>query len=195
MCGSLHCDQALFNPLLAALPRVLVVRPSEGATGRLLRSSLDFLSEELKRAAPDSETVVGRLCELLFVEALRHHIAQLPEGQRGWLAALKDRCVGNSLELIHADPAHPWTVEELARRSAVSRSGLAARFRELLGQPPAQYLTRWRLQLASRHLRDSDDGLARIAEAVGYASEAALSRAFKREVGRSPARFRKDCRS
>lgn len=194
VCGFLHLDQALFNPLLASLPRVLVSRPDASAPGRLLESSLEFMRRELEAEAPGGASVLARLTELLFVQVLRQHVAQLPERELGWLAALRDRAIGLSLRCIHEQPAHAWTVDELARRSAMSRSGFAARFSELLGESPVQYLTRWRLQLASQRLREGDENLAQIAAAVGYGSEAAFSRAFKREAGKSPALFRRDSR-
>lgn len=122
------------------------------------------------------------------------NVAQLPERELGWLAALRDRGMGHSLELIHEQPAHPWTVDELARRAAMSRSAFAARFGQLLGEAPAQYLTRWRLQLASLRLRDGDESMAAIASAIGYASEAAFSRAFKRELGQPPVHHRREVR-
>ena len=194
VCGFLHLDKAVFNPLLSSLPRVLVARPDGSASGRLLESSLEFLRRELDADAPGTASIMSRLTELLFVEVLRQHVAQLSERELGWLAALRDRGIGHSLSLIHEQPAHPWTVDELARRAAMSRSAFAARFGQLLGEAPAQYLTRWRLQLASQRLRDGDENLAEIATAIGYASEAAFSRAFKREVGQSPVHYRRDAR-
>lgn len=194
VCGFLHLDQALFNPLLSSLPRVLLARPDGTAPGRLLESSLEFMRRELDAEVPGSASVLARLTELLFVQVLRQYVAQLSERELGWLAALRDRNIGQSLRNIHEQPAYAWTVDELARRSAMSRSGFAARFTELLGEAPAQYLTRWRLQLASQRLREGDENLAEIAAAVGYASEAAFSRAFKREAGKSPAQFRREAR-
>jgi len=194
VCGFLHLDRGLFNPLLSSLPRVLIARPDDSVPGRLLSSSLDFIRRELDSVGPGSASVLARLTELLFVQVLRQHVAQLPERELGWLAALRDRGIGQSLQLMHEQPAHDWTVDELARRSAMSRSGFAARFSELLGESPVQYLTRWRLQLASQRLRDGDQTLAEIAAAVGYTAEAAFSRAFKREVGKSPAQYRRDAR-
>jgi len=194
VCGFLHLDKAPFNPLLASLPRLLVVRPDDSASGVLLRSSLAFIGRELHADSPGSASVLGRLTELLFVEVVRQHMASLPDTELGWLAALRDPAVGKSLQLMHESLGHPWTVDELARRVAMSRSGFAARFSELLGQAPAQYLTRWRLQLASQRLREGDESVAAIAQAVGYGSEAAFSRAFKREVGEAPAQFRRAAR-
>lgn len=191
VCGFLHVDKALFNPLLSSLPPLLVVRPDHSHSGWMMRSSIEFLSRELDNTSPGSRSVLGRLTELLFVEVLRQHMAHLGTSELGWLAALKDDGVRRSLELIHAEPAEPWSVEELAKRAGMSRSGFAARFNELLGESPGQYLTRWRIQLASQRLRDTQDSIASIAASVGYGSESAFSRAFKREAGRGPADFRK----
>ncbi|MCB9606818.1 MAG: AraC family transcriptional regulator [Polyangiaceae bacterium] len=191
VCGFLHVDKALFNPLLSSLPPLLVVKPDASHCGSMVRSSIEFLSRELDNGSPGSHSVLGRLTELLFVEVLRQHMAQLKTSELGWLAALKDDGIRRSLELIHAEPAEPWSVEELAKRAGMSRSGFAARFNELLGEAPGQYLTRWRIQLASQRLRDTDESIASVAAKVGYGSESAFSRAFKREAGRGPADFRK----
>jgi AraC-like DNA-binding protein len=131
------------------------------------------------------------MAELMFIEVLRRYLEDLPPGQTGWLAGLRDRFVGRALALMHHDPAHPWTVEELGKRVGLSRSALADRFAELLGQPPMQYLTRWRISMAAQQLLLGTRGLAQIAEEVGYESEAAFNRAFKREFGVPPATWRK----
>jgi AraC-like DNA-binding protein len=127
----------------------------------------------------------------MFVEAIRRHIESLPPEQTGWLAGLRDRFVGKTLALIHSKPAHAWTVGELAGTVGLSRSALAERFTGLVGQPPMQYLTRWRLQLAANLLRSGGRNVASVAADVGYDSEAAFNRAFKRELGTTPAAWRK----
>jgi AraC-like DNA-binding protein len=134
--------------------------------------------------------VLAKLSELLFVEAVRRCIDTLPENEKGWLAALRDRYVGRALSRLHTQPAHPWTVDELAGNVGLSRSALAQRFTDLLGQPPMQYLAHWRLRTAARELRSGSKSLAEVAGAVGYDSEAAFSRAFKREFGLPPASWR-----
>ncbi len=194
VCGFLSCDQALFNPLFDALPAMLVARPRDDARARLLRSSLEFLGAELERPAPGVESVTRRLTELLFVEVVRQHASELADGQLGWLAALRDDGVRRALEAIHAQPQEDWSVEDLAKRAAMSRSAFYERFTQLVGDPPAQYLTRWRLQRAAHLLVSSELPLAAIAEKVGYGSETALVRAFKRTTGQSPAAFRKQRR-
>jgi AraC-like DNA-binding protein len=139
--------------------------------------------------------VLSKLSELLFVEAVRSYVSALPEGERGWLAGFRDRHVGEALALLHGQPAHAWRVEDLARRVGLSRTALADRFAELIGEPPIRYLARWRMQLAMDALRDARRGVAEVAAEVGYESEAAFSRAFKREVGVPPARWRAGARA
>jgi AraC-like DNA-binding protein len=135
--------------------------------------------------------VLARLSELLFVEAVRSCIEALPADQTGWLAGVRDRYVGRALSLLHAKSVHPWTVDELARKVGLSRSALAQRFTDLLGQPPMQYLARWRMQIAAQELLIGSKSLAAVAEHIGYESEAAFSRAFRREFGMPPAGWRK----
>lgn len=190
VCGFLHCDELLFNPLCKALPSVIHVR-SEGEPGiSFLAATVRHTISEAGAAQPGNTCLLSRLAELLFIEALRRHIAGLPPGAVGWLAALNDPMVGRALQLMHADPAHPWTVERLARQCGTSRSLLAAQFKALLGQPPMRYLACWRLQLAAEMLREGGQGIATIAERAGYDSEPAFNRAFKRHAGQPPAAWR-----
>src|SRR5215467_4276590 len=139
---------------------------------------------------PGSQMMLGRLMELLFIEVLRRHVARLPEGSRGLLAAINDPVVGRALKLVHAAPARRWTAEDLAREAGSSRTVLAERFNALLGKPPIEYVTSWRLQLAADRLRGSPESIASIAADVGYESEAAFNRAFKRVTGVTPGRWR-----
>jgi AraC-like DNA-binding protein len=191
VCGFLACDEMLANPLLASLPRMFKVDMRSVSGSAWLESSLRFAAEEAAVARPGGATVLARLSELLFVEAVRRCIDTLPEGEKNWLTGLRDRFVGRALSLLHAQPAHAWTVEELARKVGLSRSALAQRFSDFLGQPPMQYLARWRLQIAAQQLRDGEKSLADVAEQVGYESEAAFNRAFKREFGMPPATWRR----
>jgi len=163
----------------------------EGPGAQWLASSIRFSIAESAAQRAGAGTVLAKLSELMFVEAIRRYIEGLPAEQTGWLAGLRDRFVGKTLALIHSKPAHPWTVEELAGRVGLSRSALAERFTGLIGQPPMQYLTRWRLQLAANLLRASSRNVASVAAGVGYDSEAAFSRAFKRELGITPAAWRR----
>ncbi len=189
ICGFLGCDARPFNPLLATLPRVIHVRGQavgDGVIAQLVRLAV----AETATRRSGGECALARLSELLFVEVIRRHLATLPPEHSGWLAGLRDEYVGRALGKLHDRPAHPWSLEELAREAGMSRSTLAERFAHFLGMPPMQYLAKWRMQLAATHLSGSTIGLAELAERVGYGSEAALSRAFKRWVGVAPALWR-----
>jgi AraC-like DNA-binding protein len=190
LCGFLTCDGVLSNPLLAALPRIFKVNVGNSVESAWLASALAFGAAEAAFPREGSATVLAKLSELLFVQAVRRCIEGLPAHERGWLAALRDRYVGPAMLKLHADPAHPWTVDELARAVGLSRSALAQRFSELLGQPPMQYLAQWRLHAAARELRNGRKSLAEIADGAGYDSEPAFSRAFKRQFGLPPASWR-----
>ncbi|HVZ73098.1 MAG TPA: AraC family transcriptional regulator [Polyangia bacterium] len=189
ICGFLGLDAKPFNPLLAALPRVLVVRGA-GPDDGLRRLVALALAESTSRRE-GSDAALARLSELLFVEVVRRHLATLPHDTRGWLAGLRDEVVGRALGRLHERPAHDWTLEELARVCSASRSVLAERFTQLVGAPPMQYLARWRMQLAAPLLAGTSTAVAEIAERVGYGSEAAFSRAFQRELGTTPAAWRR----
>jgi AraC-like DNA-binding protein len=191
LCGFLSCDKALCRLLLDALPRLLRVPLGDGPGAAWLMSLARRGAQENTAPGPGSATLLSKLAELLFVEAMRRYIETLPERQTGWLAGLRDRYVGRALGLMHERPAHDWTVDELAEGVGLSRSALAQRFGDLLGQPPMQYLTRWRLVLAAAALRSSDRAIAGIAEESGYESESAFNRAFKREFEMPPAAWRR----
>ncbi len=191
MCGFLSCDAQLSRPLLDALPRMLRVPLGDGPAASWLVGLLQRGALENSAPGPGSGTVLAKLAELLFAEAMRRHIESLPDRQAGWLAGLRDRHVGRALALLHERPTQDWTVEELASEVGLSRSALAQRFSELIGQPPMQYLKRWRLGLAAAALKDSRRPVAALAEKYGYESEAAFNRAFKREFGMPPAAWRR----
>jgi AraC-like DNA-binding protein len=188
ICGFLGCEVGPFNPLFNALPRrMLVARGAE--QGAALARFIDLTREELTRTGPGREAMLARLAELMFVEGLRRFIDAYPT-EMGWIAGMSDELVGRSLAALHSRPGHPWTLDGLAREVATSRSVLAERFAALLGMPPMQYLARWRMQLAAELLARSKSSIGEIAQRLGYGSEAALSRAFKRIVGVSPAHWR-----
>jgi AraC-like DNA-binding protein len=191
MCGFWACDETQSNPLLAALPRLFKIDMRNDPQSAWLESSLQFAATEAGDSRAGSAIVLARLSELLFVEAVRRCIEAMPEEDKGWLAGVRDRFVGRALSLLHAQPAHPWTVDELARKVGLSRSALAKRFTDLLGQAPMQYLARWRLQIAAQELLNGSKTLAVVALEIGYDSEAAFNRAFKREFGLPPAGWRK----
>jgi AraC-like DNA-binding protein len=187
VCGFLGCDRRPFNPLLASLPRLLHMRrmPSTWLDGFATQ-----VTKESQLGRPGADSVLTRLAELMFVELLRRYLEELPPGQTGWLAGLRDEVVGRVLEMLHTRPGHPWTLEELARGANSSRSSLAKRFAELVGQPPMQYLAHWRMQVAANLLAESGAKIATIAGEVGYDSEAAFSRAFKKATGMAPGAWR-----
>jgi AraC-like DNA-binding protein len=189
VCGFLGCDTRPFNPLIETLPRLLRVR-SPGATNDLLDRLIDLTLAEVQQRRAGGECVRLGLSELMFVEVVRRHLETLPYDQTGWLAGLRDRRIGKVIELLHERPAHDWTLEELGREAGMSRSVLADRFTSLVGYPPIQYLTRWRMQIAARLLADNATTIAAIGAEVGYASEAAFSRTFKKIAGVPPGAWR-----
>jgi AraC-like DNA-binding protein len=191
VCGFLGCDELEGNPLAAALPPVLRFDTRRGGSAAWVRSTLEFAADELAARRAGSETVLAKLSELLFVEALRRYVEDLGEEQTGWLAGLRDPFVARALALLHGRVAKEWTVGDLGRAVGLSRSALAERFTRLIGEPPMRYLARWRIQVAAHRLRSSDAPLARIADEVGYESEAAFNRAFKRSFGVPPATWRR----
>jgi AraC-like DNA-binding protein len=210
VCGYLQCDQR-FNPLMGALPALLWVRRRGGATeleatghgsarrtvslppdaGAWLATTLGYLLAEVDAVQPGRRAMLARLAELLYVEVLRRYAHHLPVGQAGWLAGLSDPQVGRALRLLHGDPVRDWTVEALARAAGVSRSALALRFTELIGESPMHYLTAWRMHLARQILRESRFAIPEVAARVGYNSEAAFNRAFKRYAGVPPGHWLK----
>ncbi len=194
VCGYVACDKRLCRPLLSALPRMLRVRLGDGADGDWLIESLLRVAEEIQAQLPGGSAMLAKLAELVFIEAIRRYIRALPEEQQSWLAGVRDPFVGRALALMHSAPKRAWTVEELAREADTSRSVLAERFSAMVGEPPMQYLTRWRLALASQALASGRDPVARVALEAGYESAAAFNRAFKKEFGLPPATWRRAAR-
>lgn len=191
VCGYMACDPRLFQPVLAALPRVVTVSLRRMERAHWMEASLQHAVDEADSPGPGAEGLLAKLSEVMVVETLRHYVAQLSPEHTGWLSGLRDRAVGKCLALMHEKPAHPWTVDALAREVATSRSVLAERFTHYVGQSPMQYLGRWRMALATNYLRRSSLSLARIAEEVGYETDGAFSRAFRREFGVPPATWRR----
>jgi AraC-like DNA-binding protein len=192
VCGYMTCDPHLSRPILDGLPPVFKVNVRMDASGHWLENSILHLVEESASGRVGSDAMLAKLSEALFVDTLRRFVGGLPEQQRGWLAGARDPVVGRSLGLLHSRIAHPWTIAGLADEVGISRSALVERFTRYLSEPPMTYLTRWRLQLAARSLERTSRGVADIATDIGYESEAAFSRAFKREFGRPPGRYRSD---
>jgi AraC-like DNA-binding protein len=190
ICGFMACDAQLSQVFLSGLPRVFKVSIRNHPSGKWLENSIRFSVEEADAARAGGDAVLAKLSEVLFVETLRSYISDLPAHQTGWLAGARDAEIGKTLALMHRDPAHPWTIVSLAKEAGLSRSVLAERFRRYLNESPMAYLTRWRLQLGAQMLISTSYSVAQVASEVGYESEAAFNRAFKRQFSAPPARFR-----
>ena len=192
VCGYMACDPHISPPILSGLPPVFKVNIRTDRSGQWLENSILRLVEEAASEEVGSAATLAKLSEALFVDTLRRYVVSLPEQQLGWLAGARDPIVGKSLGLLHSRVAHPWTIADLADQVGISRSALVERFTRYLAEPPMTYLTRWRLRLAARALESSPRGVAEIAGEVGYESEAAFNRAFKREFGQPPGQYRRD---
>ena len=191
MCGYLACDAGLARLLLAGLPRLVRVNVRESSAGAWLEASVRYALAEVRSPRPGGAGVLAKLAEVLFIEVLRLYMNEQGASRTGWLAGVRDRTVGAALAAMHSSPARPWTLEELARTAGTSRSVLAERFQHLMGTSPMQYLARWRMLLAASLLRHGNTTLARVAEDVGYQTDTAFSRAFRREYGLPPAAWRR----
>jgi AraC-like DNA-binding protein len=191
ICGFLGCASAVGNPVISTLPALLKLNVEQDGAAEWIRSTFQYAAAEVSAGRPGSETVLAKLSELLFVEAVRRYAESLPDGQTGWLAGLREPYVARALALLHRDISRRWTVDELGREVGLSRSALAERFIRLIGVPPMHYLANWRMQVATQKLRDTNASLAQIAEIVGYDSEAAFSRAFRKALGTPPATWRR----
>jgi AraC-like DNA-binding protein len=190
VCGFLGCDLRPFNPLIASLPRLMHIREDfrQDWTAQLMRQA----AAESKNRQPGGDAMLERLSEMTFIDAVRRYVGTLPENSRGWLAGIRDRFVGRALTLMHEAPADAWTVDELSRRVGLSRSALHERFADMIGQGPMQYLANWRIQAGAALLRDTAATVASVAQEVGYQSEAAFARAFKRMAGKPPSLWRRE---
>lgn len=190
VCGFIESSEFLFAPVFRALPALIVEQTAEDKVGALIASTVREIVALTAVAAPGSQATLGRLMELLFVEVLRRYVARLAAGSTGWFAALNDPVAGRTLQLIHANPAQHWTVDEIARQVGSSRTVVTERCKALLGRSPIDYLTNWRMQLATERLLAGSGSLDAIARGVGYESEAAFIRAFKRITGVTPGKWR-----
>lgn len=191
ICGFLGGEKLDRNPVVSSLPRVLRLDVREGSGAEWIRTTFSYAAEEIAAARAGSETILAKLSELLFVQAVRRYAETMPEEQTGWLAGLGDPYVSRALALLHARLDKPWTVDELGREVGLSRSALADRFNQVIGLPPMQYLTNWRMQFAAQELRHSNKSILQVALEVGYDSEAAFARAFKRVMDIPPATWRR----
>ena len=192
VCGYMACDARLARMLLAGLPRIVRVNVRGSNAGAWLEASVRYALAEARSPRPGGAGVLAKLSEVLFIEVLRLYTNEQREGRTGWLAGLGDRIVGAALNALHKEPARAWSLEELARAAGTSRSVLAERFGQLVGVSPMQYLTQWRMMLAANLLCRSNIPLARVAEDVGYQTDTAFSRAFRREFGAPPATWRRN---
>ena len=194
VCGYMACEPRLCEIFLSGLPKIMKVSVSGEPSGQWLENSIRFSVDHAKGGSAGSSLVLAKLSEVLLIETLRRYISQLPPDQTGWMAGARDPVIGQALALLHKEPAHPWTIAELAKRTGLSRTRLSERFRHFLGESPMAYLAQWRLKLGAEILRSTEDSVAQVAGAVGYGSEAAFNRAFKRAFDCPPAQFRRDHR-
>jgi AraC-like DNA-binding protein len=195
VCGYLACDGQLIKPVLAGLPRVVRVNIRTDPSGEWLDNTLRHAVAQAGASTPGSGVILAHLAEVLFTEVLRRYLLSLPEGRTGWLAGAGDPAVGRALAMLHARPAHDWTLEELAQEAGISRSALTEKFTRYLGVAPMAYLTDWRLELGAEALRTTSRSVQSVALEVGYDSEAAFNRAFKRKFASPPARYRREARA
>jgi AraC-like DNA-binding protein len=191
VCGFLACDVRPFNPLLENLPPVIKAGDRRDAGAGWLGQFIRFAMMESADKRAGGESVLAKLSELMFIEVVRRHLEALPPERAGWLAGLRDPFVGKALSLLHGGPARDWTIEELAKQVGLSRSVLAERFADLVGMPPMLYLAKWRMQIASGLLSRGNANIANVAAHIGYESEAAFSRAFKKMIGEPPSVWRR----
>lgn len=193
--GHARFDIDMAAPLISALPDIMVVRANGSMPPLWLALGIQFLEQEIMAVRPAQQAILNRVGDILLMECLRDYVESVPQGSGNWLAALKDKALSMALAHIHQRPQHNWTVPELAQRACLSRSAFADRFAQALGEPPLTYVTRHRMRLAARQLRNSPLTVARISEQVGYQSEAAFSQAFKREYGLAPSVWRQQHQS
>jgi AraC-like DNA-binding protein len=191
ICGYIGCERHAQQLFLAGLPPLFKVNICREASGEWIESSIRYLASEQRSIRAGRSALLAKLAEALFIETLRTFMADLPPERTGWLAAARDPAVGRALAAIHREPARAWTVAGLAKQAGVSRSVFASRFNHLLGEAPLAYVARWRIQLGARLLETTDESVLHIAMNVGYESEAAFNRAFKREFDLPPARYRR----
>lgn len=195
VCGFIESSELLSSPVFRTLPSLLIDRTGDNKVSAALTTTVREILSLTADATPGSEIMLGRLMELLFVEVLRRYAARLPDSSHGWLSALNDPVLGRAMWHVHGNPGRRWTVEDLAREAGTSRTVLTERFNAVLGQAPIEYVTTWRMQLAAERMRTGADSLAVIANEVGYDSEAAFNRAFKRITGVAPGRWRESAQS
>jgi len=191
LCGAVRFDHPVAAKFVSMLPNLIHIDVWSESESHWLQSTIRFLADEAKSLRPGGETIITRLCDVIVVQAVRSWLATAPEANTGWLGALKDERIGRTILHIHRTPEHDVALEELAKQAGMSRSAFSARFTELLGEPPVRYATRWRMTVAHSWLREDNTSIAEVADRLGYQSEAAFSRAFKRMTGLSPSAARR----
>ena len=192
ICGAVRFDHPAAHQLVRLLPRLICIKAWGSPQMEWIQSTLHLMATEARELRPGGETIITRLADILVIQTIRSWMAEDPLAQTGWLGALQDKQIGYAILLIQRDPARAWTVASLADEVAMSRSAFAARFKELVGEPPMQYITRWRMNVALTWLKGEDVSLGDLANRLGYQSEAAFSRAFKRFIGVSPGAARRN---
>ena len=190
ICGTVRFDHPAAHQLIRLLPKLICIEAWQSPQMEWIQSTLRLMAAEAKVMRPGGETIITRLADILVIQAIRSWMAKDPPAKTGWLAALQDKQIGYAILLIQRNPAQRWTVASLANKVAMSRSAFAARFKELVGEPPMQYITRWRMNLALACLKKENASLGELAHRLGYQSEAAFSRTFKRVTGSSPGAVR-----
>ncbi len=191
ICGTVDFDRSDVHPVFSMIPPLLVVRDQRGRVSRVVEMLVELIAEEVDESTPGSEAVIGRLTDVLLVYVLRRYIADLPDDHVGWLGGLRDPAIAEALGLIHRHPDRSWTATELATAVGMSRSSFFGRFRSTVGETPGDYLTRWRIHLATRLLKEEQRSVAAVASRVGYRTEAAFSNAFQRVVGVRPGAYKR----
>jgi len=191
ICGAVRFDHPAARSLVATLPEIIQVRPSNSPQTDWMQSTLRLMAAEAQELRPGGEAVITRLGDILVIQAIRAWIQTDPAARTGWLGALQDRQIGRAITLIHRDPSRSWTLATLADEVAMSRSAFAARFNELVGEPAMAYVARWRMYLALDALKERHTTVGELANQLGYRSEAAFARAFKRVIGTPPGTFKR----
>ncbi len=192
ICGAVRFDHPAAHQLVRLLPKLICIEAWRSPQMEWIQSTLRLMATEARELRPGGETIITRLADILVIQTIRSWMAEDPAAQTGWLGALQDKQIGRTILLIQRDPARAWTVASLADEVAMSRSAFAARFKELVGESPMQYVTRWRMNVALTWLKEEDTSLGELANRLGYQSEAAFSRAFKRFSGVSPGAARRN---
>ena len=191
ICGAVRFDHPAARQLVSLLPRLIVIEALDTPRSEWIQSTLQFMAAEAREMRPGGETVITRLADILVIQAIRTWLEKDPAARSGWLGALQDRQIGRAIALIHQDPGREWTVASLAGAVAMSRSAFSARFSELVGEAPMHYVTRWRMYVAMTELQEGSPSVGEVGLALGYQSEAAFNRAFRRFTGRSPGSIRR----